>query len=204
MRARPHVGERGDPGSTPGGSTRGPHHQGLGEIRASTGVGASTPYYGEMSSAEEREHREILVWLTSRTIALTLYGVMGAEVGAATLFTGGPLIGDAWPWVRIVIGILATIGGLLTIIGGILGDRTERGWWCALIGTSLMASWVGVVGTGYALSVIHTGVFFSWPWNPVPPSLGRLYIPLLYQSIMFLILLHVATLVRLGRPCHRG
>lgn len=153
--------------------------------------------------SSERERREILVWLTSRTIALTLYGAMGTEVGAATLATGGPPIGDAWPWIRIIVGLLAFVGGLLTILGAIYGDRHEPGWWMALIGTTLMAGWMLIVGTGYALSVIETGVIFSWPWNPVPTTFARLYIPLLYQSILFLITLHIITLVRLGRPCHR-
>lgn len=154
--------------------------------------------------SSERERREMLVWLTSRTIALTLYGVMGAEVGAATLFTGGPPIGDAWPWLRVLIGLLAFIGGCLTVAGAIMGDRREPGWWCALVGTILLAAWMVVIGTGYAVFTIENGVTFSWPWHPVPTSLGRLYIPLLYQSILFLIMLHVITLLRLGRPCHRG
>lgn len=150
----------------------------------------------------DHEH-EVLVWLTSRTIAMTLYGAMGIEVGAATLAAGGPPIVDDWPVTRLIIGLLALIGGLLTVAGSLIGDRREPGWWVALAGTTLMASWMVVVGTAYFLITVRDGIVFSLPWQPVPPSLGRLYIPLLYQSILFLIVLHIVTLLRLGRPSKR-
>lgn len=150
----------------------------------------------------DTREREILIWLTSRLVALTLYGVMGIEVGAATLFAGGPPIADDQPAIRVSIGVLALVGGLLTVIGSYRSDREQWGWWLTLVGTVLMAGWMAVVGTSYFFVTMHEGILFGWPWDPVRPTLGRLYIPLLYQSIFFLIVLHIITLLRLGRP-HR-
>lgn len=156
--------------------------------------------------SRHREHeKELLIWLNSRTIAMTLYSLLGIEVGGAMIVAGGPtLIEQHWgPWSRVILGGLAILGGVLTMLGAILGDRTRRGWWTAIWGTSLMVVWAGAVCAGYAILTVQDGVVFAYPWQMIAPSYGRLYIPLLYQSIVLLILLHVITLLRLGRPPRR-
>lgn len=154
-----------------------------------------------MNVGRDRE-RELLVWLNSRTVALTLYGLMGIEVGAATVATGaGPLLEDLFgTWIRLVIGGVAFVGGLLTFAGSLKGDRTYCGWWATLLGSFMLATWALGGCVSYAAVTAQTGIDFLWPWEPVSPDVGRLATPLFYQSILLLILLHVVTLLRLGRP----
>lgn len=154
-----------------------------------------------MTELEERS-RELTIWLTSRSIALTLYGFLGLQVGLATMLTGtGPLLESQFgPAVRMMIGALAFVGGFLVFAGSIRGDRSRGGWVAALAGSITLAGWAAF---GFIASVsvtISAGVDFALPWQGVDPDAARLATPALYESLFLLIMLHVITIIRLGRP----
>lgn len=151
------------------------------------------------------QEREVRIWLTSRTIALALYGWMGIQVGLATMFTGAaaPLEDTTGPLVRVAIGGVALLGGLLTFIGSMVGDRTTGGWCVTLVGSMMLAVWALGGFIAFSIITVQIGVDITYPWRPIDPDLARLATPLFYESILLIILLHVITLIRLGRPSKR-
>lgn len=150
----------------------------------------------------QKHEREILIWLNSRTMALTLYGFLGMQVGLATIFTGTtPLLEqDFGSMIRLLIGGMAVVGGLLTFAGSLKGDRTYCGWWATLLGSSMLCLWAITGFLALVKTAVDVGVGFSWPWIAIDPGLVRLSGVLFYESILWLILLHVITLLRLGQP----
>lgn len=151
-----------------------------------------------------RALRNAEIGLASRTQALTLYGLLGLQVGLAMLFFGAqhPLEEAFTVWARVVFGGMATIGGLLVFAGAAIGDRTQRGWAACLAGALILGAWGTLMAVAYAIATSKTGIHFSWPWDPdpLPAEMGRLFVPALYQTLAILVGLHVVTLVKMGRP----
>lgn len=146
--------------------------------------------------------RAALIGLESRTQALFIYGVTALGVGLAMFFTGVP--GDVEQYLGAVargyFGGPLSVAGIALIAGSFVANEHRWAWWSALVGFSVFTIWAVAMATAYAIIAIERGVEFAWPWDVIDPEMGRLYITVFYQGVACLTLMHIVTLLRLGRP----
>jgi hypothetical protein len=160
----------------------------------------------EYDDAVAQQLQRGMTAVNSRFIALAIYGMLGILVGLAMTATGAPgRVEEAFgPWIRLILGATAFAGGVMTMIGNIGSTNSRRSWALAFAGLNLLAIWGFTMAGVYFASALKEGFMVAWPWQDLPPDSGRLYVPLLYECLFFLFLLHVVTLVRLRprRPVH--
>lgn len=152
----------------------------------------------------DEQLRRATTALASRFIALWIYGTLGILVGLAMITTGAPSkVEDSFgPWTRLVLGLLAFAGGLLTIIGAPDHTRSRGRWVAALVGTTLLSIWGTAMAVSYFLATLHAGFTFAWPWQRISDDSSRLYVPLMYECLFGLFVLHVITLAKLRPRLH--
>jgi hypothetical protein len=144
------------------------------------------------------------VALSSRLSALAIYGVTGILVGIFMALGGAPHLVEVrfGPDIRYLLGALAGVGGVLLAFGAIMdgGALNRRGWWISIIGVITFGLWAIVMAGTYGIIAGQAGFHIARPGVIVPVDAPRPYVPFLYQGFALLALLHVVTLLRLGRP----
>jgi hypothetical protein len=146
--------------------------------------------------------RRGLIGLSSRFIALFIYGSLGVVVGLAMAFTGAPqAIEESFgTWTRVALGGSAVIGGVLLLLGNLKSAESRWAWVACLLGTIFLALWATTLAITYFASTVDDGFAFVMPGEAVPEGKARLYIPLLYEHLFALFILHLVVLARLRPP----
>ena len=145
------------------------------------------------------------VAVSSRISALAIYGYLGIVVGIFIALGGAPsLLEQVYgPIIRYEFGMSAFLGGLLLMFGAVktaFNPHSRAGWWASAVGVAIFAAWTAVFATTYGIHGIRQGFVVAHWMEPISPDAPRPYVPFLYQSISFLAILHLVTLLRLGIP----
>lgn len=91
--------------------------------------------------------------------------------------------------------------GALAVIGGTMTERTRCGWWNEVSGLTGMAGWALMMASVYFWRVADQGAGFVGPGEPLSAGVtGRVYVPILYLGLTFVIIVPLTTLLRLRRP----
>lgn len=141
--------------------------------------------------------------LTTRKLMVMMLAVTAVWVGIAIILTGAPRFIEEWfsPWSRYTIGSAAFLAGLTASVGGLMTDKTRRGWWVQLTGLALLVAWYASMGVAYCFLVKDQGLELVGPGEPLDPmSTGRGYVPFIYLGLSLLVLIPLGTMLRLGRP----
>ena len=152
--------------------------------------------------AERAQHR-IVLELQNRIGMLCVHGGILLMIGMMMILTGAPAPAEDWwgPFARLVLGGMAMLGGAVLLVGTARGDDSRWGWSMMTIGTALAAAWhVGLTLT-YTYAAATERMVILAPGEPLSEAVtSRGYIPLVYLGYVLLVLIHCATLVRLGPP----
>ena len=153
----------------------------------------------EVDRAVERVRLE----LASRKLMIMTLGLTAVLAGIAVMLTGAPNFIEEWfsPWSRYFLGGFSFVAGMVTVLGGAVGDRTRPGWWTQVVGLALMAVWYAGMALAYGNIVVDQGTTIVGPGVPLSEGVtGRGYVPILYLGLTLVVLIPLATMVRLRRP----
>lgn len=151
----------------------------------------------------ERSVERVRLELVSRKLMIMMLAVTAVLTGAAIVLTGAPNFIEGWfsPWSRYFLGGISFVAGLVTAIGGLVGDDTRKGWWTQVLGLAAMALWHAGMAVAYTGIVIVQGAGFVGPGEPLPLGVtGRGYVPFLYVGLTIVVVVPLVTMLRLRRP----
>lgn len=141
--------------------------------------------------------------LVTRKFMVMMLAVLATWVGIAMCFTGAPAFMETWfsPWSRYAIGGIAFLGGVATSIGGLMTDRTWRGWWTQVLGLSVLCLWYTGMAVSYLILTIQEGLAVVGPGEPLAPgNSGRGYVVIVYICLVVVTGTPLFTMIRLWRP----
>lgn len=153
-------------------------------------------------SEQERALNRVKLELGNRHVLILIHGLLLFEVGIVMFLTGAPDFAGQWfgPHARLALGAGAAIPGLVLIIGAWLSDESSRGYWMQVGGLLGVVLWHMTMCVLYAAYAVKTGVPLLGFDELNRPGSARLYVPLIYANIFSLAMVHLVTLLRLGRP----
>lgn len=156
-----------------------------------------------MDLREQRAIERVRLELVTRKLMVMVLALIGVWVGIGMCLTGAPDFMETWfsPWSRYAIGGGAFLTGLVTSIGGFVGDRTRKGWWTQVVGLWGLVLWYWGMGAAYLALFMIEGADFVAPGDPLPvESTGRGYVIIVYWGMAVLAAIPLVTMLRLNRP----
>ena len=158
-----------------------------------------------MTQTAERDRaiERVRLELVTRKFMIMVLAMIVVWVGIAMMLTGAPRFIEDWfsPWSRYFIGGLAFSAGLVTSIGGLIGDGCRKGWWTQVAGLSGTALWYGGMSLAYLGLLCTEGLDLVAPGEPLDDILaGRGYVPIVYFGLMIMTLTPLLTMFKLQRP----
>lgn len=146
--------------------------------------------------------RQAEISLASRMQALVTYGFLGITAGLFMTFTGAPATMEAYygTWVRLVFGSLAVLGGVLIQVGARIGSMTRPGWKTCFAGTAVLWLWLAAMFGAYLFAATDAGIVLTWPWEPIPPTASRPFLPALFLTLAMLLSMHLTVLWKIRPP----
>jgi hypothetical protein len=153
--------------------------------------------------ADARALERIKLELANRHVLILLHGLLLFEIGIVMILTGAPDFFGQWfgPHARLWLGGGAAIPGLLLIVGAWITDERERGYWLQVAAFVGVVVWHFTMSLFYGIYAFKSGAVHVLGLNDVNQAgSARPYVPLVYTNILLLAMVHLVTLIRLGRP----
>lgn len=157
----------------------------------------------DTSTQVTRSVERVRLELVSRKLMIMIMALTAVLTGITIILTGAPNFIEEWfsPWSRYFVGGAAFLAGLVTSIGGMVGDRTRPGWWTQVFGLALMSLWNLGMCAAYLGIVVVQGTTIVGPGEPLAAGVtGRGYVPVLYLGLAAVVLMPLVTMLRLRRP----
>jgi MFS family permease len=145
--------------------------------------------------------------LVKRRMTVLILALTCVWAGAFIILTGAPNFIETWfsPWSRYGVGGVAFVVGIITSVGGFIGDRSRTGWALQAIGLFGMMSWFVGMGAAYwGLIVAQGGLKLVGPGEELAGIwTGRGYVPIIYLGLALLALNPLVAMIKQRRVSRR-
>lgn len=153
-------------------------------------------------STQDRAIERVKLELGNRHVLVMLQGLLILEVGIAMVLFGVPGFFSEWygDHARLWFGFGAIIPGAILVYGVHVTDERRLGYYLQIIGLSGVVLWELAMAVSYAVLAWRTGFDVIPLWASDVENASRPYVSLVYLNILMLALVHLVTLLRLGKP----